>query len=301
MRIQSKRYTGLAASVMAVTLLSGCAGNPSSDGALSRAQAAYQVASTDPKVAQAAPEQLRKASADIDQSAALQKQGADQADVDHYANLAIQQVEIAQQLTSADASQAYVKQAGNQRNRVLLQASQQQTQQAQAAAQDANAQNQQAQLQAAAATATADQVTQQNVLLQQQLADLNAKQTDRGMVLTLGNVLFDTNKADLKSGSEQSLDKLTEFLRDNPTRNVKVEGYTDNTGEVDYNLTLSTRRAEAVRSALVSDGLDPRRAVTRGFGVGYPVASNDSASGRQQNRRVEIVISDANGEFPQTR
>lgn len=170
---------------------------------------------------------------------------------------------------------------------MLLQASQQQTQQAQ--------------LQAEAATAEADQANQQNSQLQLQLAALDAKQTDRGMVLTLGSVLFDTNKTDLKSGGEQSLDKLSQFLRDNPTRNVKIEGYTDSSGNPDSNLGLSTRRADAVRSALVSDGLDSRRISTQGFGVGYPVASNATASGRQQNRRVEIVISDANGGFPAAR
>jgi outer membrane protein OmpA-like peptidoglycan-associated protein len=301
MRVQATRSSGILASAIAAILLSSCASTPPQDAELDQAQSAYQVASSDPKVAQAAPEQLRKASDALNQSTTLKKQGASQADVDHYAYLAIQQTAIAQQLANADASQAYIKQADNQRNQVLLQASQKQTQQAQMDTQNAKAQTQQAQLQAAAATAQADQANQQNAQLQQQLATLDAKQTNRGMVLTLGSVLFDTNQADLKSGGEQSLDKLAQFMRDNPKRNVMIEGYTDSSGNADSNLGLSTRRADAVRSALVSGGLDSQRIATKGFGVGYPVASNATASGRQQNRRVEIVISDANGDFPLAR
>ena len=307
--------SGILASAVAAVLLGGCAGAPARDAELEQAQAAYQSASNDPKLAQAAPEQLRKASTALNQSTTLQKQGAPQADVDHYAYITVQQVAIAQQLADADESQAYVKQGGNQRNKVLLAASQQQTQQAQLAtqnaniqtqeakqaAQDANAQNQQAQLQAAAATTQADQANQQNAQLQLQLTALDAKQTDRGMVLTLSSVLFDTNESDLKSGSDQSLDRLAQFMRDNPKRNVMIEGYTDSSGNMAGNLDLSTRRAGSVRSALVDGGLDPQRAVIKGFGAGHPVASNLTAAGRQQNRRVEIVISDADGNFPLTR
>jgi outer membrane protein OmpA-like peptidoglycan-associated protein len=301
MRNLTTRFSDIAALVIAASLLPGCASTPPQDAELDQAQSAYQVASTDPKVAQAAPEQLRKASDAINQSTTLEKQGAPQSDVDHYAYLAIQETATAQQLANADASQAYIKQAGTQRNQVLLQASQEQTQQAQIAAQNANAQTQQAQMQAAAATAQADQANQQNALLQQQLVTLDAQQTDRGMVLTLGSVLFDTDKTDLKSGGEQSLGKLSQFLRDNPKRNVMIEGYTDSSGNADSNLGLSTRRADAVRSALVSDGIGSQRIATKGFGVGYPVASNVTSAGRQQNRRVEIVISDANGDFPEAR
>jgi outer membrane protein OmpA-like peptidoglycan-associated protein len=322
MKVHTIRLSGLAASLLASTLLTGCASVPQQDAEFDQAQAAYATANNDPKVAQAAPEQLRQASIALEQSKKLRKDGAPQADVDHYAYLSIQQVAIAQQLTAADADQAYIKQAGEQRNRVLLQASQQQTQQAQTRAndadaraqqsqqqaQDANAQAQQAELQTAAATAAAATATaqtqqsqDQNAALQQQLADLNAKQTERGIVLTLGNVLFDTNKSGLKDGSTYSLDKLALFLRDNPNRHVMVEGYTDSTGNVDSNLDLSRRRADSVRSVLSDDGVNQQRIVTTGYGVQYPVATNDTMSGRQLNRRVEIVISDANGDFPQAR
>ncbi len=301
MRLHSIRLSGIAASVIASTLLIGCATTPPQDTEFDQAQAAYASASNNPKVAQAAPKQLQRASAALDRSTALRKEGASRADVNHYAYLAIQQVAIARQLTAADAAQAYIKQAGEQRSQMLLQASQQQARQAQMRTENARAEARQAQMQTATATAQAEQAQQQNVKLQQQLAALNAKQTNRGMVLTLGSVLFGTNKADLKSGSARSLDKLAQFMRNNPKRNVMVEGYTDSTGSANYNLQLSQRRADAVRAALISDGINPQRIVTKGFGVRYPVASNRTAAGRQQNRRVEIVISGANGNFPRTR
>lgn len=336
MKLHFIRSTGIVASVCASAIMVGCATTPPQNTELDQAQAAYTSASNDPKVAQAAPKQLQSASTAIDHSVALQTSGAPQADVDHYAYLAIRQVAIARQLADADAAQAYIKQAGKQRDHMLLQASKQQTLQAQMQTQDANAQAQQSQMQAdsanaqarqsqmqadnanadaqnanaeakaaraqtVTATAAAAQSQQQNADLQNQLDTLNAKQTNRGMVLTLGSVMFDTNKTDLKSGGAQSLDKLTQFMQNNPKRNVMVEGYTDSSGGAGYNQGLSQRRADAVRTALISDGINSQRIVTKGFGERYPVASNNTASGRQQNRRVEIVISDANGDFPQTR
>jgi len=292
------RHGSLAAGLLAGTLLTGCAGTPARNAQLDQARSDYAAANNDPQVTRAAPEQLRLASANLSEATALQQQKAPQADVDHYARLATTQVVTARQLTEADASQAYVKQAGSQRSQMMLQASQQQTQRAQNQAATANARVDNADAQAASAGAQADQAQQQNAAL---LTALNAKQTDRGMVLTLGSVLFDSNDASLNASGERSLDKLGQFLRDNPKRNVRVEGYTDSTGSAAYNRDLSQRRADAVRSALVDGGLDAQRATTKGLGQDFAVASNQTASGRQQNRRVEVVISDADGTFPATR
>ncbi len=131
-----------------------------------------------------------------------------------------------------------------------------------------------------------------NAELKTQLDDLNAKQTERGLVITLGDVLFDTNKAELKSGATQTLQKLAGFLKKYPERQLQVEGYTDSTGSPDHNQALSDRRANAVRSVLTSMGISADRITTRGYGPESPVASNDTASGRQMNRRVEIILSD---------
>ncbi len=123
-----------------------------------------------------------------------------------------------------------------------------------------------------------------------ELEELNAKETSRGLVLTLGDVLFESGKARLLPGAERTLDKLVTFLEENPKRKVLIEGHTDNIGSTTYNLDLSLRRAEAVKQALISKGIDPERIMAQGYGESYPVASNADAAGRQRNRRVEIVI-----------
>ncbi len=122
------------------------------------------------------------------------------------------------------------------------------------------------------------------------LQELNAKETRRGLVLTLGDVLFASGKASLLPGAQRSIDKLAQFLEENPERKVLIEGHTDNIGSSTYNLDLSLRRAEAVKDALVEKGIAPERILAKGYGEAYPVASNADAAGRQRNRRVEIVI-----------
>ena len=132
--------------------------------------------------------------------------------------------------------------------------------------------------------------------LQNQLSELQAKQTERGLVITLGDVLFEFNKSDLKSGSTRNLQPLVKALSDNPKQQVIVEGHTDNVGAKAYNLTLSEARAESVKSYLVEQGLNGDRIKTKGLGFDFPVASNDDASGRQRNRRVEIILPDVEPE-----
>lgn len=134
-----------------------------------------------------------------------------------------------------------------------------------------------------------------------QLKELNAKKTDRGLVITLGDVLFDTNKSELKSGGTNSLQKLAGFLKQYPERQVQVEGYTDSTGSVEHNQALSDRRAIAVRSSLVGMGVSGDRIVTHGYGQESPVAGNNTAAGRQMNRRVEIVVSEEKSSNVSTR
>ena len=127
-----------------------------------------------------------------------------------------------------------------------------------------------------------------------QLQSLNAKQTERGTLVTFGDVLFDFDRADLKSNSRDSITTLANYLIKNPDRKVIVEGYTDSKGSASYNQGLSERRANAVKNALVRAGVDPSRIVAQGYGKEYPVASNATNSGRAQNRRVEVTISNDN-------
>jgi len=142
----------------------------------------------------------------------------------------------------------------------------------------------------AARDATAE-AKDQNAELQREIDALQARPTDRGLVLTLGDVLFATGRADLKPGAANNLDQLVSFLAKYPARTIEIEGHTDSVGSDDYNLGLSQRRADAVRSHLVRQGVASGRITTMGAGKGSPVASNDTAAGRQQNRRVEVIIS----------
>jgi outer membrane protein OmpA-like peptidoglycan-associated protein len=127
--------------------------------------------------------------------------------------------------------------------------------------------------------------------LERQIAELNARETDRGLVVTLGDLLFATGKSDLTGGAGPNLDKLAAFLGEYPDRTVLIEGHTDSVGSEESNYFLSQRRADSVKSYLVRRGVQASRLTTSGLGQGSPVASNDSATGRQQNRRVEVIIS----------
>ena len=131
---------------------------------------------------------------------------------------------------------------------------------------------------------------QQAADLQRQIAELNAKDTDRGLVVTLGDLLFDTGKATLKGGTIGHLNKLAAFLNQYPDRTVMIEGHTDNVGSEDFNLGLSQRRANSVMTYLIHQGVASNRLAAYGKGENFAISDNESASGRQQNRRVEIII-----------
>lgn len=128
--------------------------------------------------------------------------------------------------------------------------------------------------------------------LQRQIAELNAKSTERGIVMTLGDVLFTTGQSELKPGAANNLSKLLAFLREHSESHLTIEGHTDSAGNEPYNLALSQRRAEAVKAYLVSQGIDASRVDAVGRGEDYPVADNTSPAGRQLNRRVEVIIAD---------
>lgn len=125
---------------------------------------------------------------------------------------------------------------------------------------------------------------------QRQIDDLQAEVTDRGLVLTLGDVLFATGSAELQGGSNSNLDKLVGFLNEYPERRVQIEGHTDNVGDVGYNQGLSQRRADTVSAYLSRQGIASQRLSAAGIGMDRPVADNNTPTGRQQNRRVEIII-----------
>lgn len=150
-----------------------------------------------------------------------------------------------------------------------------------------------AQDRAAMARSDANMARAETEELQRQITDLNARMTDRGLVVTLGDVLFETGKSELRGGTPQNLDRLAAFLRRFETRTVQIEGHTDSVGSDSSNMLLSAQRADSVRDYLVRDGVARSRIATLGKGETSPVASNDSETGRQQNRRVEVIISES--------
>jgi len=138
----------------------------------------------------------------------------------------------------------------------------------------------------------AEEAIAQRKQLESELAELKATQTERGIVLTLGDILFEFEKAVLLPGAMDTIHKVAEFLMKYSNRDVLIEGHTDNVGSETYNMGLSKSRADAVRKALISKGIIEDRIIAKGYGESLPVASNETAAGRQQNRRVEIVILD---------
>lgn len=128
-------------------------------------------------------------------------------------------------------------------------------------------------------------------LLEQFNRVLPTKDTGRGLVVNMGDVLFDTGRSDLRSEAREALAKLTGIVLNYPSLRLTIEGHTDSTGSPEFNQTLSEKRASAVRDYLVSQGLDPGSLFSQGLGMNNPVADNGTAAGRQQNRRVEIIVS----------
>jgi outer membrane protein OmpA-like peptidoglycan-associated protein len=154
----------------------------------------------------------------------------------------------------------------------------------------------------AVALASAAQEAEERALalepkLQSEVEQLDGAHTDRGLVLTLGDVAFEPGTTTLSPSSTTTIDRLAQFMRDYPERSVRIEGHTDSAGGETANLELSERRAAAIRTQLVARGLEAGRIETLGYGEERPIASNDTPRGRQENRRVEIVVSDERGSF----
>jgi outer membrane protein OmpA-like peptidoglycan-associated protein len=276
-------------------ILAACVATPQHNNMLEHARVEVASAQSNPNVAGEAHADLVTAVAALNRGDAMLKEGKPVMEVDHQAYIAERFALAAQRGADFAVSEKSIADANNRRNSVLLAAREQETVRANERADtrtlEANAARSDAQMSAEQAAA-AQQRAQE---LERALADLQAKKTDRGLVITLGDVLFATGRADLKSGARRSLEKLSAFLHEYPQRSVQIEGFTDSVGTDDYNQGLSERRAGAVRDALTSMGISGDRIQTRGLGKSSPVADNESATGRQQNRRVEVIISEGDG------
>ena len=300
---------------LAVLVISGCA-STRENAMLISARDNFSKVQRDPDVNKYAPLELEGAKAAMDKAEARSQSGADTAEVEHLAYLAKQKALLSGEVAGMKVADKRIEDASTERNKVLLGARTREAKdsqdKAELAGQEAETQRlaadeqrrtaEEAQREADQRTVEADIARQDTAAaearaakLETQLADLQATQTERGLVLTLGDVLFDTGKSDLKAGAYSVVEKLALFLGEYPTRTIEIEGFTDSVGSDDYNLGLSLHRAEAVRNALYGRGIPVERILYHGYGETFPIASNDTAEGRQRNRRVEIIISDENG------
>lgn len=273
--VANLRKTLVAATVASV-LLAACAATPLKPDGAAEARDKLTQLQSDPNLGSRAPLAIKEADAAV----SLAEQPQADKDLGAYrVYLADRKVATARALAETRLAEDQRAALSAQRERVRLDA---RTQEADAA-----------KSQAATARMAAASSQQEAAEMQRQIDALQAKVTDRGIVVTLGDVLFESGRADLKAGAVGNLSKLVAFLNKYPERVVAIEGYTDSIGSDDYNQALSQRRADSVRSYLVREGIESRRLSASGMGKNDPVAGNDSAIGRQQNRRVAVIINNS--------
>ncbi|MEX5744198.1 OmpA family protein [Massilia sp. X63] len=289
----------------AAVLATACATAPMTTPTLDQARADFVAANNNPQVSQYAPLEFKQASEALDQANAAAARREAVGDVDRLAYVAKQRIASAMEVARAKAAEADIANASRERDQVRLEArtaeadrARREAEAAQAAAAQAQQQAQSAQQQAAAAQQQNAALVQRAAVLEALLVELRAVKTERGYIVTIGDVLFATNQASLTPNGMSTLRKLADVMAQNPNRTVLVEGFTDSTGSSSYNQELSQRRAEAVASALGSMGVPRDRIAMKAYGEAFPVAPNDTASNRQLNRRVEIVLSNENAQIP---
>jgi outer membrane protein OmpA-like peptidoglycan-associated protein len=246
--------------------------------AAANAQAAEEARQRQIADAQAAESARQKALADAQARAASDRAAAERASAD------------------AARAQAEAERLRAERERAAADEQQRQAELARLQAQQAQQQAQaadQARLQADQARLQAEQAQQQlrQQLLQQFNMILETRDTARGLIVNMSDVLFDFNKYTLRPAAREKLAKISGIILSHPGLRLEVDGYTDSIGSESYNQKLSEERADGVRTYLTSQGISSDIVVSKGFGKENPVASNDNAAGRQKNRRVEMVVS----------
>jgi outer membrane protein OmpA-like peptidoglycan-associated protein len=290
---------GIAAIAAAVFTFAGCETAPETGGALDQARAAVAAAEADPNVAKYAPTELDRArKLLVNAQGSAEEKGVKDVTTAHYAYLAEQMARIAEQRAHEQVAIARIKAGETERQKILLSAREGEANQALAQARDAQSAAEQARNEAQNAQAELAAAQAEARRLASELQNVKTAQTSRGLVLTLDDVLFDTGQAQLKSGARRTLDQIAQFLNENPERRVQVEGFTDSQGANGYNLELSQSRADAVAMAIIQRGIDAQRVRALGYGEEFPVASNADSGTRQLNRRVEIIVGNADAPIP---
>jgi len=274
MNIQSNRTSKGILVVAGLFILSACATPLTAPDGSETARSKLTQLQSNPQLANLAPVEIKEAEAAV---LAAEEPRADTAYARHLVLIANNKVDTARARAQSRLYEDQRQALSQQSERARLDARTQEVDRARA--------------DATVARGDADAARLKAEDLQRQIAELNARETDRGLVVTLGDLLFATGRSELTGGAGANLNRLATFLREYPDRTVYIEGHTDSVGSAESNYLLSQRRAESVRSYLVGQGIAPNRLTTAGLGQGSPVASNDTATGRQQNRRVEVIIS----------
>jgi len=279
------RYRAKTLIAAAVSLvLAACAAAPLKSTGAADARAKLTVLQSDANLANRAPLAMQEAEAAV---VTAEASNTDEEQAVHLAYLADRKVDTARARAETGFAEDQLAKLGEQRESIRLDARTREADIAQSQVATARAEAQVARTDADAARTLAAQQAEE---LQRQIDELQARPTDRGLVLTLGDVLFRSGMSDLNAGATNSLEKLASFLNHYPDRSAIIEGHTDNVGSDDYNQGLSQRRADSVKSYLMGHGIGSPRLAATGMGESQPLAGNDSATGRQQNRRVEVII-----------
>jgi len=294
--MQSILKPGVAAAAALLTL-AGCQTTPPASTELAAARAAFERARSDPYAARTGALEIERAQQALRSAEQAALRERDAVHARHFAYLATQRSEIALALGAQAQSDERVQKASADRERLQLEARTREAELAARTARSAQGDAQAMRDQAEMARRQAAMQAERASALERDLQALQAHSTQRGMVVTLGDVLFDTGKADLHPGAQRRVEQLAAVLKQHPERRVLIEGFTDSVGPESLNLALSRRRAEALQHALEQAGVEPSRIETRAWGEANPVASNGTPAGRQQNRRVEVLFSDENGQF----
>ena len=264
-------------SVAIATVLSACSATPDRNETLERARTLVQTVESSPRAGIAAQD-IANARASLDAANRLAASKTRMSDMEFEATNAALSAQIAnEKILTAEANEA-IANGTAQRQAVLIQARERDVRKSAEQAGDA-------QRQANASQARVDS-------LETELADLKLQKTERGLVLTLGDVLFDTGQSTLKPGAYATMDRLAAALRQQSERKVLIEGHTDDVGSSENNQGLSERRAQSVQMALTQRGVERSQVTALGKGENFPVAGNDTAAGRQSNRRVELIFTE---------
>jgi outer membrane protein OmpA-like peptidoglycan-associated protein len=252
-------------------LVAACSSTPERIEELEVARAVVPQVEASPRAGVAASN-VSEARKSLDRANKLEDSGGKVGDIQFEAQVAARNAQIANEKILAAQANEELEKGNAERQAVLVEA------------REAEAQRR---------TNEAQMANQRATTLEQELAELKAKKTDRGMVLTLGDVLFDTGKATLKAGAYGTVDRLAKVMNEAPDRKVMIEGHTDSVGSEELNQALSERRAAAVQTALLERGVRSDQIIAVGKGKSYPIASNEDAGGRQRNRRVEMIFTDS--------